>query len=288
LAELYFGFIATSEGNFELKSNKLLLFLGLTLFTVVNLTPIIWTILTSLKQPVDAFAIPPKLIFSPTFAFHREIWIEKGFFKFFLNSAIISICTVLTSVPIGTLAAYALSRIRTRHTRKLLFGLLAVRMFPHMLLAIPFFVMAKALYLFDTYLIMILSMVALNQPFTIWLMRGFFLDVPIELDEAARVDGCNPWQTFFKVILPVVRPGLVVTSLFSLLLAYNEFLFPLVLTGTRTKPLPVAISEYGGEDITYWSLSAAGATGIMFPIILFMIFTQRSMIKGLSFGAVKG
>ena len=118
---------------------------------------------------------------------------------------------------------------------------------------------------------MILALVAINQPFTIWLMRSFFLDVPHELYEAAAIDGCNAWQVFMRVALPVVRPGLWVTALFSLLLAYNEFLFALVLTGPDTKTLPVAIAEYGGEDINYWSLSAAAAVGIMLPIVVFMM-----------------
>lgn len=169
-----------------------------------------------------------------------------------------------------------------------LFGLLAIRMFPRMLLVIPFFVVAKALGLFDTRMVVVLVMVAFSQPFTIWLMRGFFLDIPVELDEAARIDGCTPFQVFRLVVLPVVKPGLVVTVLFSLLLAYNEFLFPLILTGTQAKPLPVAISEYGAENIEYWSLSAAGAIGIMVPIVLFMILVQRHIVRGLTFGALKG
>ena len=261
---------------------------GLSIFTFVNLVPIVWALLTSLKQPVDAFAVPPKLVFTPTLAFHYQVWIEKAFWRFFLNSAIISVCTVLISVPIGTMAAYALSRIQTRRSRTLLFGLLVVRMFPQILLAVPFFVIAKFLRLFDTYLVMILALVAINQPFTIWLMRSFFVDTPIELDEAAWIDGCNPWQAFLRVILPVVRPGLFVTAQFSLLLAYNEFLFALVLTGSSTKTLPVAIAEYGGEDITYWSLSAAAAIGIMLPIVAFMVLMQRHLVRGLTFGAVKG
>ena len=142
-----------------------------------------------------------------------------------------------------------------------------MRMFPHILLAIPFFVLAQSLGLIDTYPAMILALVAINQPFTIWLMRSFFVDVPLELYEAAAIDGCNAWQVFARVALPVVRPGLWVTALFSLLLAYNEFLFALVLTGPDTKTLPVAIAEYGGEDINYWSLSAAAAVGIMLPIV---------------------
>ena len=143
----------------------------------------------------------------------------------------------------------------------------------------------KSLGLINTYPAMILALVAINQPFTIWLMRSFFVDVPHELYEAAAIDGCNAWQVFARVALPVVRPGLWVTALFSLLLAYNEFLFALVLTGPDTKTLPVAIAEYGGEDINYWSLSAAAAVGIMLPIVVFMMALQRHPGARLAFGA---
>ena len=265
-----------------------MLLTALVLFTFVNLIPILWGFLISIKQPADAFSIPPKLIFTPTLEFHIDVWIHRGFLGFLLNSAIIALATILISVPIGTLAAYGLARTRTRHTEKLLFALLLIRMFPQILLAIPFFIMARWLNLIDTYPMMVMAMVAINQPFTIWLMRSFFVDVPIELDEAALIDGCNRWQAFIRIILPAVRPGLGVTALFSMLLAYNEFLFALILTGSHTKTLPVAIAEYGGEDINYWSISAAGAIGIMLPAILFTILVQRHLIRGLTFGAVKG
>ncbi|HEV7367547.1 carbohydrate ABC transporter permease [Arenibaculum sp.] len=260
----------------------------LTAFAVFSLTPIVWAVMISVKDPIDAFAIPPKLIFEPNFRYHYEIWFERRFLEFFANSAAIAAGTVLISVPIGTLAGYALSRIRTPAGRSFLMGLLVVRMFPHVLLVIPFFVMARAVEMIDTYPAMIAAMVALNQPFTVWLMRSFFLEIPRELDEAATIDGCNAWQVFARVVLPLARPGIVVTSLFSLLLAYNEFLFALVLTGTETKTLPVAIAEYGGEDLNYWSLSAAGAIGIMLPILAFMLFFQRHLVRGLTIGAVKG
>jgi multiple sugar transport system permease protein len=268
--------------------NQITLTTVLGLFTFITMVPIIWAFLISIKDPIDAFTIPPKIIFDPTIMFHIQVWFELGFWSFLINSLIVSVGTVLISVPIGTLAAYALARIRTRHTRSMLFGLLTIRMFPHMLLVIPFFILARYLHIFDTYLVLILAFVAMNQPFTIWLMRGFFVDIPPELDEAAHLDGCNNWQTFTRVILPVVRPGLAVTTLFSLQLAYNEFLFALVLTGSRTKTLPVAIAGFGGEDISYWSLSAAGAIGISLPILLFVLFMQRHLIRGLTLGAVKG
>ncbi len=128
--------------------------------------------------------------------------------------------------------------MRSAASRGLLFGLLVMRMFPHILLAIPFFVLARFLDLINTYPAMVLALTAINQPFTIWLMRSFFLDVPGELYEAAVIDGANAWQTFSRIALPIVRPGLWVTALFSLLLSYNEFLFALILTGPDTKTLP--------------------------------------------------
>ncbi len=264
------------------------LFLLLCAFAAVNLTPIGWAVLTSFKHPVDAFAVPPKLIFTPTFEFHYEVWVEKAFWHYLINSVIISASTVVVSVSIGTMAAYGLSRLASRTSRGVLFGILAMRMFPHILLAIPFFVLAKWLGLINTYPAMILALIAINQPFTIWLMRSFFLDVPAEIYEAAEIDGCNAWQVFARVAVPLVRPGVWVTALFSLLLAYNEFLLGLVLTGPATKTLPVALAEYGAEDINYWTLSAAAAVGIMLPIVVFMMLLQRHLVRGLALGAVKG
>lgn len=268
--------------------HQIVLLAALLAFTFVSLVPVLWAILTSLKSPVDAFAIPPKLVFEPTLMFHYEVWVERGFWSFLVNSLVVSFATVAISVPIGSMAAYALARSQNRFRHRILFGLLAVRMFPQILLAIPFFVMANVLGLIDTYFALIVAFVAVNQPFTIWLMRSFIVDVPRDLDEAARMDGASEWQIFWRVILPVVRPGLLVTSLFSFLLGYNEFLFALILTGSDTKTLPVAIAEYGGEDVAYWSLSAAAAFGIMLPALLFTLFAHKHLVRGLTAGAVKG
>ena len=168
---------------------QLALFLLLAAFTAMNLTPVIWGVLISIKQPVDAFSVPPTLIFTPTFEFHMQVWVEKAFWHYLINSVIICAGTVTLSVSVGTMAAYGLSRLSSRASRGLLFGLLAMRMFPHILLAIPFFLLAKTLGLINTFPAMILALVAINQPFTIWLMRGFFVDVPHELYEAAAIDG---------------------------------------------------------------------------------------------------
>jgi multiple sugar transport system permease protein len=192
-------------------------------------------------------------------------------------------------VPIASLAAYGFVRQPGRQVAVfvILLLLLAIRMFPQMLLVIPYFMIAKTLRLQDTRIIMILIMVAFNQPFSIWLMRGFFLGVPKELDEAAVIDGCSRFGALTRVILPVVAPGIATTAIFSFLLAYNNFLFPLILTGTDAKTLPVAIAEYGAENIKYWSISAAGVTGVIIPIVVIMLFVQKHFVRGLTSGALK-
>lgn len=264
------------------------LFTAIAAFALVNLVPLVWAALISIKDPVDAFRSTLSLDFTPTLEYHKRVWIEEGFGRYFLNSAIIAVSTVLISLSFGTMAAYQLTRIPPQKSRVVLLVILGMRMFPSILLALPFFVIAQQFGLTDTYLVMILAFVGLNQPFTIWLMRSFFAEIPKEMYEAAAIDGCSAWQTFFRVALPMVRPGLWVTALFSLLLAYNEFLFARVLSGQRTRTLPVAISGFGAEDMSYWPVAAAAAIGITLPIVLFMVFLQRHLVRGIALGAVKG
>jgi multiple sugar transport system permease protein len=260
----------------------------LVLLVVIFFFPILWVILTSLKQPVDAFTMPPKWFFTPTIKHYVTLWVERPFFKYFLNSMIMSIGTVLISIPSSVLAGYYLSRFTTRNNRTLLFALLIIRMIPPIILAIPFFLIAHKFGLHDTYVIIILILTAFNQPFAIWLIRGFFLEIPIELDESAMIDGCSRFGAFWRIILPTVRPGIAASALFTFRGVYAEFLFSLILTGTSTKPLTVLISEYGTEDLSYWSISAAGATSIMIPIIIILVLLQKHLVRGLTFGAIKG
>ena len=268
---------------------KSVAYLVLIVTALVFLYPVYHVVTTSFKHTVDAFSMPPKWIFKPTLQYHLHIWTKEPFFRYLVNSLIIAIGTVVVSVPAASLAAYGF--VRHRGSQAVVFLilllLLATRMFPRMLLVIPYFLIARTLHLHDTHLILILVMVAFNQPFSIWLMRGFFINVPRELDEAAVIDGCSPFGALFRVVLPVVTPGIATTAIFSFLLAYNNYLFPLILTGSKAKTLPVAIAEYGAEKIQYWSISAAGVTGVIIPIIVIMLFLQKYFIRGLISGAIK-
>lgn len=264
---------------------------GLTILiisAVIFLVPFIWVTTISLKYPVDAFSMPPKWIFKPTLENHTYIWIKERFFHYLRNSLVVSIGTPLVSVPIGSLAGYAFSRHKTKNSKRTLFSILAIRMFPPMMLIIPFFIIAKVFRMHDNILFLLITYVSFNQPFTIWLMHGFIEEVPKEIDASAAIDGCSPFKTFIYVIIPLIRPALISASIFSFSLAWSEFFYALILTSNRAKTLTVATVEYQAELVQYWSYSAAAVVGIIIPAILILVFVQRYFIKGLVLGAVKG
>jgi multiple sugar transport system permease protein len=263
-------------------------YIALLLIAIFAVFPLVYAFMIGTKNPVDAFSIPFRWIYTPTFENFKTLWIERGFTFYLKNTVVVTVSSVLISVPLATLAAYGLLRHESKLSNNALNFMLGFRMFPQMLLAIPYFLLATKWGLADTYIILILIIVAANQPFAIWLMRGFLVGVPKELDEAAKIDGCNMVQTVTRIILPVSLPGISTASIFTFLLSYNEYLFALILTQKRAMTLPVAIGQYGAEDLSYWTLSAAGVVSIVIPVCLVMIFLQKYLVKGLTAGAVKG
>lgn len=270
----------------HLKRNvSLIILLLIALFSVV---PFYYVFTISTKLPADAFSSSFKVVYSITWENFLKLWVEDKFLLYLRNSFIITLASMLISVPMATLAAYGLIRHESRFSGAVLNSMLGLRMFPPMLLVIPYFLLASKLQLTDTHIILILIIVASNQPFAIWLMRGFLISLPKELDEAARIDGCGMLKTVTKVILPLAMPGIGTASIFTFLLSYNEYLFALVLTGKNTMTMPVAIGKYAGEELIYWSANAAGIVCLILPICVIMIFLQKWLVKGLTAGAVKG
>ena len=260
----------------------------LILVALISIFPLVYAVMIATKKPVDAFSMSFKWIYTPIFDNFKTLWIEKGFTKYLYNTVVVTGCCVLISVPTATLGAYGLIRNGGKFATRILNSTLLLRMFPQMLLAIPYFIIATNFGLADTKFILVVIVVASNQPFALWLMRGFLITIPPELDEAARIDGCNMVQTVTKVILPVAKPGIATASIFTFLLSYNEYLFALILTQKKAMTLPVAIVQYGAEDLSYWTLSAAGVVSIVIPICIVMIFLQKYLVKGMVAGAVKG
>jgi len=210
------------------------------------------------------------------------------FYDYFINTIIVTVGTVVVSITIGSLAGYSLARYAGIAGVIVLVAALGFRALPRLAFILPYYWIGSAINLLDTHLLVILTMVAVNQPFTIWMLRSFFMEIPSELEDAAMIDGAGRLTAFRKVIVPIMWPGIISTALFSLLLAYNEFLLVRVLTQT-TWTLPVAISRYtGGEDPAHLTIAAAAAVSATLPIILVILFFQKNLVKGLATGAVKG
>ena len=268
---------------------SLMLHLALFAWLVLACLPIVWTAVISLRQYVDAFSVPVKWLAPVTFENYSRLWIDKVFYRNFLNTAIVTFGTVSVSLTVGCLAGYALSRYRGAVGFWLLITALVFRSLPHSTLLPSFYVMFDALGVRNEYFTLILVLVAINQPFTIWMLRSFFVNIPSELDEAALVDGCTRFQAFRRVIIPVMWPGVVTTGLFSFLLAYNDFLLSSALTNAEKMTMPAAIANsITAESEALLMQGVAGAVSITIPLIILIVVFQKQIVGGLTQGAVKG
>ncbi len=209
-------------------------------------------------------------------------------YEYFVNSMIVTFLTVVISISIGLLAGYGLARYTGISGAVILIVALGFRALPRSAFVLPYFFTANRLGILDSRLVLVLALVAVNQPFTIWMLRSFFMDVPKSLEEAAMIDGASRFQAFYKVIIPIMWPGIIATALFTLLLAYNEFLFVRVLAVTNYT-LPVGISAAtAAEGPQIFNEIPAASVSITLPIIIVIILFQKHLVKGLGAGAVKG
>ena len=267
-------------------------YLTLVIAMVAAIAPVYWMLTISLKREVDQFANPPRwLFFPPTLEHYYDAFVTRSFVQYLVTSAVVAITSTCCALVIGTLAAYSLARFELpwRLDRKLSLWILSTRMFPAIVTAVPLFLMMRDLGLLDTRLSLIIVYTGFNLPFVIWMMRGFFAEVPRDLEEAAMVDGDSRLGALWHVVLPLVAPGLAATAVFCLIVSWNEFLFALVLTQTdEAMTLPVGIAGRVTQyEIKWGVMSAAGVVAII-PILAFAIAVQRYLVRGLSLGAVKG
>ncbi|MEY4014308.1 MAG: hypothetical protein RLZZ290_1172 [Pseudomonadota bacterium] len=250
--------------------------------------PLAWTFMLSLRDYVDAFAIPLHLLAPLTFDHYRNLWQAGGFTGNALNTVLLTSGTVTVSLSIGSLAGYALSRTTARWGLVLLMVALAFRAMPHAALLPSFVYFFEAIGVRGSIFPLMLVLIAVNQPFTIWMMRAFFLAIPRDIDEAAMVDGCTRFQAFRYVVLPVIGPGLVTTGLFSFLLAYNDFLLSSALTNAENMTMPVAIaSVIQADSETLLMQGIAGSVSLTIPLLILVAIFQRRIVAGLTQGAVK-
>ncbi len=290
------------------------------LYAIITLLPLVWIIATGFKSPSDAIAYPPKVVFTPSLEGYVNLFTERTrvtpqmleeageptkwydkivheqgavisgksrYGERFFNSVIIGFGSTLLCMILGTAAAYAFSRFRIPLKDDLLFFILSTRMMPPIAVSIPIFLMFRQLGLNDTHLGMILLYTAVNLSLSVWLLKGFIDEIPIEYEEAALIDGYTRFQAFYKVVLPQAATGIASTAIFCLIFAWNEYAFAVLLTSGTAQTAPPFIPTIigvGGKD---WPAVAAGATIFLVPVMVFTILLRKHLLRGITFGAVR-
>lgn len=262
----------------------------LSLGAFVMIVPFAYMLATSLKPNSLALEVPPDFIpNNPTTANYRDAWSSNHFGRYFLNSLGVAIATTVLSVLLSSMMAYAFSRLRFPG-RRLLFGLLLLGlMVPTMMLIVPQFLLARHLHLLDSYLGLVLFYVGGTLALNTFLLRSFFQDVPVELEEAMVVDGAGPWKRYRRLILPLSRPALATVAIFTFLASWDEFVWALTIINDPDKrTLPIAIALFQGQYATSWGIVFAASAIAVLPVILIFVALQRQFIGGITAGAVKG
>jgi multiple sugar transport system permease protein len=261
-----------------------------SLSLVLTLLPVYWMVNTSLKVQVEVFASPPTLVPQRlTLDNYVSLFTRRNLGAYLLNSIIIVGTSVVLAVVFGSLAAYALLRFQLgRLNDKISFWILVPRMIPPIAIIVPIFLVLQQFGLINKHLGLILVYTAFNLPIVIWMMRSFLQEIPLDLEEAAMVDGASRLRSFWDIVFPLVAPGLVATAIFSVIITYNEFLFALILTSTpAAATLPVGTAALIGKTQTlYGEMAAAGVVATV-PLVLFALLVQRHLVRGLTMGAVK-
>jgi multiple sugar transport system permease protein len=264
--------------------------IGLLILAVVanSLFPYLWILVSSVKPTNIMYSTPTVWFFTPTADHYVSAFGDKGFGVNFMNSMIVSVSTTVLTVLVGTPAAYSFARFRIAAGDHIFLFILSTRMAPVISLAIPFYVIYAGLSLLNTYTGLILAHLTFNLSFYIWILRGFFRDIPAELEETAMIDGFTRWQAFTRISLPLARSGIVAAGIFSFIFSWNEFLYALILGGGDVKTLPVIIPSLINQRGVEWGEIAAIGSVVILPILILVFLVQKHIVRGLTMGAVKG
>jgi len=261
--------------------------LPLLLVVAVWIFPIVWTLLTSVKPKGGLTGLAPTFVFAPTFDNYVELFREKQYGVYLLNSLCVAGGATVLSMIVACLAAYSLSRTQLRGRQQIGMWILSLRMLPPISTVVPFYLILSRSHLLDTYLGLVLVYLSFSLPFAIWMLQGFFAEVPRSIDEAAAADGARPWQILLSFIIPLSRGGIAVTTIFTFVFAWNEFLFAFLLTKEKWVTLPVRLGSTITPFQTDWGFLTAGAIVSFAPLLVVVFLLQREMVRGVSLGAVR-
>jgi multiple sugar transport system permease protein len=255
------------------------------LFMLPTVFVFYWMVTLSLKPQVEATAYPPSFFrFSLTTAGYREVFTKYPFVLYSWNSLVVATGATLVGLMVGLPAAYSIARWRQH---RLALAILVARIIPGISYLIPWYIFFRTLRMVDTFGALILTHLIVGLPIIIWVMIGFFEDVPPDLEDAALIDGCSYLSAFWRVALPLVKPGVVATAILSFVFSWNNFLFSVILAGRQTRTLPIAVYNMISYEEINWGTLAAAATLITLPVLLLALVVQRHIVTGLTFGAVK-
>ncbi len=258
---------------------------------IIILFPLYWLIANSLRTKTDYLANPPILFNAPiTFQNYQKILVENGIYKQFANTFVVAAVSTIIAVVFGSMAAYSTVRGRIAKKIRNFFGLwfMIQKMYPAIATAIPVYLVMRHLRLIDTRFALIIMNTSFNLPLVIWLMMGFFEQIPLELEESAKIDGANFVQRFFRIVFPVTTPGIIASAILAFVGAWNEFLFAVILSVNRSKTLPVVIAGFITDRGLEWGPMAATAVVTLLPILVVVWALQKNFVQGLAMGAVKG
>ena len=269
--------------------NKFLDFLQILvilLTAVFILVPIYWIVSGAFKHQVDIFQL--KLLFTPTLENFEIIFRSPyNLFDKLVNSTLVALSTILIAIPIATMAAYSFSRFRMKGERLMFVTILATQFVPAVVIVLPFFILFRDLGILDTRLALVLVNLSLVMPFAIWMIKGFIDSIPLDSEEAALVDGSSRFQVILNVTLPMALPGVITAGIFCFILAWNEFLFALIITTNKAVTLPVGLSLFHAEEGVLWHLISAAGIMIMLPMFFLATLIQKHFVQGMTMGAVR-
>jgi multiple sugar transport system permease protein len=267
--------------------DDILHFLALLLVILVCVFPFYWMVTSSFKQQSAILASPPQFLFQPTLENYVNAFSKFDILKSLQNSLFVALVTVLVSLVLGTPAAYAIARFEFKGKRDIWFWFISNRMLSPIVVALPFFLIARNFRLLDTTWALILIYLTFNVPIVVWICADQFRNIPKELDEAATLEGYGSFAIFLKIALPLATPALAVSAIFCFIFSWNELLYALILTRTEAKTAPVVATSFmSGYELPWGQIMATG-TMVALPVIIFSMIVSRQLVRGLTAGAIK-